>query len=160
MNNTTIETNADKVYNAFRELSTKEMRKALKSALQQASGKLRSETKKTMRTMLPAARQRSTKYEDTLLDAVKRSKVEENRNGEMSVKVHIMGVRTTGSGTFRAKFFEKGTNNRRTAKGYNRGIIKPLGFFNTTTISFANQYNTTLNDAISKAIDKINKAKK
>lgn len=157
---TTIETNADKVFESFLELSTKEMRKALRQGVQNAANKLRGETKKVFRSALPAARRRSSKYNDTLLDAVKRSKVEETKGGEISAKVHIMGTRNTGSGTFRARFFEKGTKQRRTRKGYNRGSIAPLGFFATANASFQPEYNKILNNEISKAIERINRAKK
>ena len=156
----TIETNADQVYNSFLNLTTKEMRKALRQGVQNAANKLRGETKKVFRSALPAARHRNTKYNDTLLDAVKRSKVEENQRGEISAKVHIMGTRNTGSGTFRARFFEKGTRQRRTRKGYNRGSIAPLGFFATANASFGADYNNILNNEIAKAIERINNARK
>lgn len=156
----TIETNADQVYNSFLNLTTKEMRKALRQGVQNAANKLRGETKKVFRSALPAARHRNTKYNDTLLDAVKRSKVEENQRGEISAKVHIMGTRNTGSGTFRARFYEKGTRQRRTRKGYNRGSIAPLGFFATANASFGADYNAILNNEIAKAIERINNARK
>lgn len=157
---TTIETNADEVYNTFLELSQKEMRKALRSAVTTAANKLRGSTKKLFRSALPAAKTHGTKYNDTLLDAVKRSKVEESRNGEISAKVHIMGSRRTGSGTFRAKFFETGTRPRMTRKGYNRGAIHPLSFFAAANTAFQSEYDKTISTAIEKAVNKINQAKK
>lgn len=38
--------------------------------------------------------------------------------GELKLTVHTMGSNKKGSGTFRARFFEKGTNDRYTRKGY------------------------------------------
>lgn len=157
---TTIQTNADEVYNSFLELNRKEMRKALRSAVTTAANKLRGDTKKVFRSALPAAKSHSAKYNDTLLDAVKRSKVEESKIGEISAKVHIMGTRSTGSGTFRARFFEKGTKQRTTRKGYNRGTIRPLAFFSTANTAFQSEYDKTINEAIEKAVNKINQAKK
>lgn len=157
---TTIVTNADEVYDKFLELTTKEMRKALRKGVQNAANKLRGETKKVFRSALPAARHRNTKYNDTLLDAVRRSKVEETKRGEISAKVHIMGTRNTGSGTFRARFFEKGTKARRTRKGHNRGAITAIGFFATANTTFNVEYDKILNGEISKAIERINRAKK
>jgi len=157
---TTIETNADKVFESFLELNNKEMRKALRQGVQNAANKLRGETKKVFRSALPAARRRNAKYNDTLLDAVKRSKVEETKRGEISAKVHIMGIRNVGSGTFRARFFEKGTTLRRTRKGYNRGSVAPLGYFATANTTFRGEYDKILNGEISKAIERINRAKK
>lgn len=156
---TTIETNAVEVYDKFLDLTTKEMRKALRSAVTTAASKLRGETRKVFRSVLPAAKSHSTKYNDTLLDAVKRSKVEETKQGEISAKVHIMGSRNTGSGTFRARFFEKGTRPRTTRKGYNRGTIRPLAFFAAANATFQGEYDKILNSEISKAIERINKAK-
>ncbi len=156
---TTIETNADKVFEQFREFTTKEMRKTLKSAIGAAANKLRGTTKKLFRSALPKAKQRNPKYNDTLLDAVKRSKVEETKGGEIYTKVHIMGTRSAGSGTFRARFFEKGTANRQTHMGYNRGSIRPLNYFSTANAEFQSDYNSILSDAIAKAVDKINRQK-
>ena len=157
---TTIQTNADEVYKSFLDLNRKEMRKALRSAIGSAATKLRGNTRKLFRSALPAAKRHNPKYNDTLLDAVKRSKVEESKNGEISAKVHIMGTRSTGSGTFRARFFEKGTKQRATRKGYNRGTIRPLAYFSTANAAFQSEYDKTINEAIEKAVNKINQAKK
>lgn len=156
---TTIETNADKVFDQFREFTVKEMRKTLKSAVGTAANKLKGATKKLFRAALPMAKHHNPKYNDTLLDAVRRSKVEETKGGEIYTKVHIMGVKSTGSGTFRARFFEKGTGTRQTRKGYNRGSIKPLNYFADANAAFLQEYDKTLNDALAKAVDKINKKK-
>ena len=104
---TNITTNADEVFRDFLDLSTKEMRQTLKKAVQTAANKLRGDTKRIFKSSLPTARNRNPKYNDTLIDAVKKSKVEETARGEISSKVHIMGTRNTGSGTYRARFFEK-----------------------------------------------------
>lgn len=157
---TTIETNADEVYKSFLDLNRKEMRKALRSAIGSAATKLRGNTRKLFRLALPAAKRHNPKYNDTLLDAVKRSKVEESKNGEISAKVHIMGTYRTGSGTYRARFFEKGTAQRYTRKGYNRGSIQPIGFFANANAAFQAEYDRILNEAIDKAVNKINNSKK
>ena len=156
---TTIETNADKVYAEFKELSTKEMRKALRNAISRAASQLQRETKKELRKSMPTAT-RKGRYPDSLADAVKRSKIEETKRGEISAKVHIMGSRRTGSGTFRLRFFEKGTTPRRTSKGYNRGSIKALHFFASAQSAFYAEYDRILTDEIQKAINKINAKKK
>lgn len=61
--------------------------------------------------MPSATRPSQSGYKDKLIDAVRVSKVEATGN-EVTTKVHIMGVRSPGSGTFRARFFEGGTNPR------------------------------------------------
>lgn len=156
---TTIETNADKVFEAFRELSTKEMRRALRSAIGHAASQLQRETKKELRKSMPTAT-RKGRYPDSLTDAVLRSKIQETKKGEISAKVHIMGNRRTGSGTFRLRFFEKGTTPRRTSKGYNRGSIKALHFFASAQSAFYAEYDRILSDEIQKAINKLNNKRK
>lgn len=156
---TTITTNADDVYKAFLELNTKEMKKALKTGITKAANSLRQATRKSLKTALPQSNVKSPKYNDKMTDAVMRSKIVENRQHEISAKVHIMGTRNTGSGTFRARFFELGTKLRKTRKGYNRGQLKGLYFFRSANAAFQQEYEKTLNNEIEKAIDKINKAK-
>lgn len=155
---TTITTNADEVYNKFLELTTKEMKKALKTGVTKAANQLRTATKKTLKQAFPKSNIKG-RYNDRLIDAVRRSKVEENKQHEISTKVHIMGNRDTGSGTFRLRFFETGTGLRKTRKGYNRGSIKALYFFKSANSQFQQQYDRILNDEIARAIDKINKQK-
>lgn len=155
---TTITTNADEVYNKFLELTTKEMKKALKTGVTKAANQLRTATKKTLKQAFPKSNIKG-RYNDRLIDAVRRSKVEENKQHEISTKVHIMGNRDTGSGTFRLRFFEKGTTLRKTRKGYNRGSIKALYFFRDANSQFQQEYDKILTDEIARAIDKINKKK-
>ena len=135
------------------------MRQTLRKAVQTAANKLRGDTKRIFKSSLPTARNRNPKYNDTLVDAVRKSKVEETSRGEISSKVHIMGTRATGSGTYRARFFEKGTAQRHTRKGYNRGSLKALYFFQSANTTFQSDYDKILNDAIAKAIAKINAKK-
>ena len=156
---TTITTNADEVYKAFLELNTKEMKKALKTGITKAANSLRQATRKSLKTALPQSNVKSPKYNDKMTDAVMRSKIEESKQHEISAKVHIMGTRNTGSGTFRARFFEKGTGLRRTRKGYNRGQLKGLYFFQSANAAFQQEYEKTLNNEIAKAIKKINDSK-
>ena len=80
-----------------------------------ALGTVAADYKKTVKEFftgaMPSATRPSQRYKDKLIDAVRVSKVEANGN-EVTTKVHIMGVRSSGSGTFRARFFEGGTNPR------------------------------------------------
>lgn len=48
-------------------------------------------------------------YTDRLSDGIRLSRPDEAND---SIKVHIMGVRSKGSGTFRLRFFETGTKER------------------------------------------------
>lgn len=154
--NTTLTTDIDKVYEEFQTFTTKEMKSSLKSALNTAGNKLKGETKSLFRKALPAASKSNPKYSDKMIDAVRRSKVKETSQHEMYVKVHIMGTRNTGSGTYRARFFEAGTRLRRTRKGYYRGSIKALNFFATANFNFNADYDRIVDESVQKAVNKIN----
>ena len=83
-----------------------------KRALNKAGGTIKKEVKKQFKTELPAATKRNPNYIDRLIDAVRSSKVKEKGLGELILKIHVMGNRKKGSGTFRARFFEGGTQER------------------------------------------------
>lgn len=78
-----------------------------RKALYSAALLLRDEAKDQLVSDVPKARQRNKKYNDTLEDAVRVTKIDGS-----DVYVHILGVRSKGSGTFRTRFFEKGTKDR------------------------------------------------
>ena len=74
------------------------------AALYSGASVLKEQTKTNLTTMLPAATRQNQKYHDTLLDAIRNTHSEGDE-----VKVHILGTRASGSGTYRTRFFEKGT---------------------------------------------------
>ena len=80
-----------------------------KRSLNKAANHLKKDAKKLFKTKLPAATKRNPNYNDRLIDAVRSSKVKEKGLGELILKIHVMGNRKKGSGTFRARFFEGGT---------------------------------------------------
>lgn len=109
-------------------------------AIGAAARQLRNTAKQIFRQRLPAATKRSNKYSDRLIDAVRQTKIKNKGEGELFVSVHTLGSRKKTSGTFRARFFEGGTQDRYqkphvdslgrryTHKKY-IGRIKPLNFF-------------------------------
>ena len=81
-----------------------------------ALGTIAADYKKTVKDFFTGAmpvanRPSQSGYKDKLIDAVRVSKVQ-STGDEVTTKVHIMGVRSSGSGTFRARFFEGGTKER------------------------------------------------
>ena len=74
------------------------------AALYSGASVLKEQTKTNLTTMLPASTRQNPKYTDTLLDAIRNTHSE----GDV-VTVHILGSRASGSGTYRTRFFEKGT---------------------------------------------------
>ena len=112
--------------------------KFFKAALYAGAAVLKKTTKNNLSSALPAATHHNPRYSDTLMDAVRNSKTE----GDV-ITVHILGTRQSTSGTYRTRFFEKGTK-RRYQKSY-RGIklkkkrylgkLEPLNFFSSAISS-------------------------
>ena len=59
-------------------------------------------------SMPSAARGSQHGFKDKLIDAVRVSKIKVEGD-EIKTAVHVLGVRSSGSGTYRARFFENGT---------------------------------------------------
>lgn len=104
-----------------------------KRALGRVAKQYKSDVRNYFKSALPAASRNSQSgYSDKLIDAVRVSRIKAEGN-EVSTKVHVMGVRSSGSGTFRARFFEGGTRERLTKKDYTDSLGrhysagKPLG---------------------------------
>lgn len=107
-------------------------------------------TKNYFKTALPAAARRSQHvYADRLIDAVRISKIKVEGD-TVKTKVHIMGTKSSGSCTFRARFFEGGTQERETKKdftdslgrtykkGKKLGRIAGLNFFQQAQSAMSN----------------------
>lgn len=152
MNETGLTTNALEVFEQFREFNLKEMRKATKTALRKGAQVLSKNTKKQLRQKLRAASNRNSKYNDRLIDAVRYSV---DKKGNLA-KVHIMGTQKKGSGTFRLRFFEKGTKIRTHKSGKKIGKISALGFFEYARINSQNDINNAVSTHLIATIKKIN----
>ena len=77
----TIETNAPSVYERFMELSTKEMRSALKSGTRKAMASIRKSARANLRAKVSNASKVNPKFKDTLLSGVRRRRVKEAKDG-------------------------------------------------------------------------------
>ena len=133
-------------------LSTRQIMGIQRKALRKAANVLRTDARSKLRKALPNASKKG-KYSDTLVSAIMTS-VKEGNEG-MDAKVHIMGSRSKTSGTFRTRFFEGGTVVRQTKKGYNRGKIKPLYFFQNAVGATKNKVESTLDTELSKSIQEV-----
>ena len=98
----------------LQELQGKDFRRMEKKAMRRGASVIKRQTVSNFKKELPAASQSSEKYSDRLIDAVRSTVFEENN--EIYFKVHVMGTRKKDSGTFRARFFEKGTKEMPKAK--------------------------------------------
>ena len=99
-----------------------------------------------------ATRPSQSGYKDKLIDAVRVSRVQSSGD-EVTTKVHIMGVRSSGSGTFRARFFEGGTKERQSKSGKKLGKIEALNFFAKAENSMQN-LTVSLDQVLTNLINK------
>ena len=131
-------------------LTGKELVQAQKRTLARAGRLLYKQTQQNA-SSVPKVRVANPKYSDTMYDGIRMS-VQDDGDFRYWVKVHILGNRKKTSGTFRLRFFEGGTVTRKTKKGYNRGKIKPLNFFQSAVDSTKNKVQSTLDSELSKTI--------
>ena len=103
--------------------------RAERRALYTAAVFLRDKIKQSLISAVPKATMSNSKYNDTLADAVRFTRID-----GMSLKVHALGTRQSGSGTFRARFFESGTKERyqKTFNGVKLNKKRRLGKINAT----------------------------
>lgn len=138
-------------------------------ALSKAGNAIKRDAKKAFKSKLPKASHKGGKFSDRLIDAIRSSKIKNQGTGELHLKVHTMGTRKSGSGTFRARFFEGGTRNRtqkpyvdslgrKYTHGRNIGRIKPLYFFNDA-VSRGKVQETNMARDIEAEIVKLNNKK-
>lgn len=162
-----LETDIEKVWEEFSELTSSEMSKAVKRALNKAAATLQQTTKTNLSSLVKSDTGGHGKYNDRLRDGVRRSGAKGFYDEELTAVVHIMGTQATGSGTYRLRFLEKGTNERyaKTYKGQPLkkprylGQIKPRWFFRDANQTIEPQLEKIYMEEIDKTIQKINNAK-
>ena len=116
-----------------------------KRAMRKGMNIVKNEGRKRFRRSLPAASHRNSKYSDRLVDAIIGSVKVEN-NITTYFEVHNAGTRKKSSGTYRARFFEKGTKPR--VKGHYRGKIQ-------NKYSYMSGLDSVLPKAMSKVTDQL-----
>ena len=158
MNNMT--TDADEVYNAFLNLNTKEMKKALTTGLKKGLTAVRNESRRYLKSWYPnAANNNSKKWDNSLTNDIRLSKIFENEHLFSGLVLATSKRNNSKSGAFRLKFFESGTAVRKTRKGYNRGSINGVSFMKNAADSMESYFNQTMEEAFSEAVRKINNTK-
>lgn len=159
-----VETDMYKVFDQFAELTVKEMTAAVKRALKKGAQALRKQTVSNMEASFNSTA-RNPLYSDRITDAARVSKVSADYGEDMEVKVHIMGTQKSGSGTYRARFFENGTVDRyaKTWRGKPLtkqrylGRLQSKGFFTAANSSVLPSLPSMYMTEIDKAIQKMNK---
>lgn len=148
--------------------SNKDWFNVKKKTLQKTGNKIKRDARALFKQRLPAATKRSQNFSDRLIDAIRSSKIKNEGLGELRLKVHTMGNRKKGSGTFRARFFESGTQDRiqrpyvdslgrRYTHSRSIGRIKPLNYFADTLSKQTTYENTIIRDLEGEIIKLTNK---
>lgn len=149
MNNGEIRVDDREVIKALANLSFKKMNKAYKTGMQKSLDPILKQTKQNLRASgirhvnKPYIGKNGKKYK-SMLQGVKTS-VYMGDTEDSWGKVHIMSE-------FRLKFFEKGTNERHTRKGWKRGSIAPKWFFRNAVNQKGKEATDNLDDNIRKSI--------
>lgn len=165
-----IETNALKEYEAFEKLTAKEMKKALTKGLKSASTKVRTAVRKELRSSVKNTNKKNPKYNDTLQQGVRTTKVKENKKGEIVNYITINSTQKEGSGSFRLRILEGGnfkTSPRQNEtwrgkplkKKRSTGNLKAYNFFSRGLNNSTSEFQQTLQTAINDAVNKINESK-
>ena len=137
------------VIKALYNLSFKQMNKAYRNGMKKSLDPILKQTKQNLRNSgirnvnKPYIGKNGKKY-ISMLQGVKTS-VYIGDTEDSYGKVHIMKE-------FRLKWFEKGTQLRKTRKGYNRGDIKPKWFFATAVRQKQNEAINNLDENIRNSI--------
>lgn len=151
MNNGDIKVDDKEVLKALASLSFKQMNKAYRTGMKKSLDPILKQTKSNLRASgirnvnKPYYGKGGKKYM-SMMQGVK-SSVYIGDTEDSFGKVHIMRE-------FRLKFFEKGTAQRKTRKGWNRGSISPKWFFRNAVNQKMNESEQSLEKNIRESIMK------
>ena len=140
------------VIQALARLSFKQMDKAYRQGMKKSLDPILKQTKANLRTSgikgvtRPYISRKTGKRYPSMVQGVKTS-VYVGKTEDSYGKVHIMKE-------FRLKWFEKGTQIRKTRKGYNRGEIRPKWFFRSAVAQRSAEAEKNLDENIRNSIIK------
>ena len=147
---TGIKVDDKQVLNALGRLSYKELNKAYKEGMKKSLEPIYKQTKSNLRTSgiknvnKPYISKKTGRKYPSMLQGV-RTSVYMGDTEDSYGKVHIMKE-------FRLKYFEKGTQLRKTSKGWNRGSIAPKWFFAHAVLTRSKEAEDTLEENIRDSI--------
>lgn len=147
---TGIKVDDKQVIQALASLSFKQMNKAYKNGMKKSLDPILKQTKINLRKSgiknvnKPYVSRKTGKTYPSMLQGVKTSIYVGNTEDSYG-KVHIMKE-------FRLKWFEKGTQLRKTSRGWNRGSIQPKWFFRDAVNQRGNEAIKTLDENIRESI--------
>lgn len=144
------------ILDLFKDLSPKKQKTAHKNALKKSANILVRQAKRNLQEVTDKAKSKATNIKNnwnfkkhksgkvtfkSLQDGIKASVAQDAE----SAKVHIMG-------DFRLKWFELGTKERYTKKGYYRGRMQPTYFFKKAKESTESEISETLQENLRQSI--------
>lgn len=144
---------------------------ATRKGMNKTVSKIRSATKRLIKSSIPNATKPNDKFNDTLIEGARVIKYNETSYGLGTAGAHILGTRSKGSGTYRLRFFEKGTKERfvkehyrknrngngtHRVKGHSVGSIRGHRFFSTAVSNEIHKIDSTINEELKKAIERCN----
>lgn len=145
MNNDNLElTGAEELVKKFTELTGREQTKAKNTALKKGSDILVKAARQSLRQVTKGYNRPNWWNGKTLESGIKYSRQKDSD----TAKVHILG-------DFRLKFFELGTQLRRTKAGASRGVHKRHSFFQPTVQAKMSEVEDSMGRLFSESIDKI-----
>lgn len=161
--NSGLECNIEETFEKYTNLVSNEMTKCVKRALIMGAKEVQNQTKSNITASLYKRNNHPGKYNDKIEDAAMIGKIDGDFREDLSIKVHIMGNREPGSGTYRARFLEKGTKDRYHTKGLKKpryiGKIEPIWFFKKAQMQVFPKLPQIYLTEIDKTINKINNSK-
>lgn len=127
-----FECNIEETFNQFQQLASQDMTRAVKRALAKGAKALQDQAKSNLSSVIKTRGNthwydgKIKNFDDKIDDGVRRTKVYENLDEDWETKVHVLGTRASGSGTYRLRFLEAGTKERfaKTARNRKHELIR------------------------------------
>lgn len=162
-----FETNIAEVFEKFVNLTTAEMSKAMKRALNTAAKRLQQQTKTNLEGVIKQHGSTMPRFNDYLKEGVIRYGAKGAYDEDLTATVHIMGKHDSGTSTFILRMLENGTKERYATKYKGAplikprytGAIKPMKFFKAANDMIEPQLEHIYTEEIGAAIQKINATK-
>ena len=109
-----FEVNVSEVFNQFKELTFREMDSAVKRAMRRAAKAIKDQTVSNARAGIKTYNNHPNDpyHGDSILDAPRITKLQDRYDGELEIKVHVLGSTRDDSQTYRFRFLEAGTKPR------------------------------------------------
>lgn len=143
-------------FNVFKCLPLSAFTKLVQKAINIGASALKEAIKDKVKKAIPASTKRSekSKYDDTLIQGVRIGRWRDEGENANIRSVHILGTRRKGSGTYRLRFYEEGSERGENHTRTWRGEISGYHFFQNALKEVDPQ--AIIKEKLMKALKKIN----